>query len=105
MRIVAFCVRVLGVIVLARGLQSRALPQDLQGDDVRGAFLTTRPKTAEKPSSTPTGKPSRRPPRRVTPKPTATPTPDSGEGKTVDKGRAANQRLGLGFTLFMRDSN
>lgn len=79
-----------------------------QDDDVRGAFLTSRPK--EKPASTSTAaKPSRRrtkttvapnkpvkPPEKTTEKPTASVSPS----KPVN-----TPRLGLGLTLFMRDSN
>lgn len=79
-----------------------------QDDDVRGAFLTSRPKV--KPASTGTAaKPSRRrtkttvvsnkpvkPPEKTTEKPTTSEPPS----KPVNA-----PRLGLGLTLFMRDSN
>jgi hypothetical protein len=77
-----------------------------QDDDVRGAFMTTRPKPTGKVtgenSSAP--KPSHRRPKPVVvvknddkkkPAPTPTPTP----------GKLNAARLGLGLTLFMRDSN
>src|SRR5258708_11504453 len=103
MRLAVFGLGFLCVLVLAGGFQSLAL-QAPQDDEVRGAFLTTRPKTAEKSSAT--AKPSRRRPRTTTPKPIATPTPIPDGGKTPDyEGRVSAQRLGLGFTLFMRDSN
>ena len=85
-----------------------------QDEDVRGAFLTTRPKAS------PTGKvsgssskPSRRRPKTVavkasdgskatagaTKKPVQTPTP------VPTSPKVAAQRIGIGLTLFMRDSN
>ena len=84
-----------------------------QDDDVRGAFLTSRPKV--KPASTGTSKPSRRrpkttagpdkpakPPEKTTGKP-VTPEPSS---KVSEPSKPVNSpRLGLGLTLFMRDSN
>ena len=78
-----------------------------QDDDVRGAFMTTRPKPTGKVtgenSSAP--KPSHRRPKPVAvvknddkkkPAPKPTPAPSS----TLN-----SARLGLGLTLFMRDSN
>jgi hypothetical protein len=84
-----------------------------QDDDVRGAFLTSRPK--EKPVSTGTAtKPSRRR-TKTTPgpnKPGKTPekTPvkpnPSGPPTTPEPATPVNApRLGMGLTLFMRDSN
>lgn len=89
---------------------SASVPQD--EDDVRGAFLTSRPK--DKPAGGSTGSRSRR-------RPKATVTNDP--GKTVPEKRTANTsgsasnkssepirpvnspRIGLGMTLFTRDSN
>jgi Domain of unknown function (DUF4384) len=90
---------------------ARATPdanQD-QDQDVRGAFLTTRPQAAEKPARTnATAKPSRRRPRTTTTK-SSNGSTSSGSTTTVtssDKApRAVQQRLGLGLTLFMRDAN
>src|SRR5262245_50739040 len=80
-------------------------------DDVRGAFLTSRPK--EK-SEAPPAKPTRRRPRPAasptprrtdnTPAPTPTPLKSPSPG-TVDPTKVNTARLGLGLTLFMRDSN
>jgi uncharacterized protein DUF4384 len=82
-----------------------------QEEDVRGAFLTTRPKASDKgtkPSATSNSKPSRR-------RPKATTTTSSTSGNVPVKNNAvphsgpiakkATQRIGLGLTLFMRDSN
>jgi len=75
-----------------------------QDEDVRGAFLTTRPKATTKTNNPgPTTKPRRRP------KP-ATPDPNPGpvvkkDDKTDAPAKLNLPRLGLGLTLFMRDSN
>ena len=75
-----------------------------QEEDVRGAFLTTRTKTSGKgKSSGASARPSRR-------RPKITPTkPPAGSGVVVNPKttppRVAAQRIGLGLTLFMRDSN
>ena len=93
------------VIALAGFASMVVLAQ--QDDDVRGAFMTTRPKPTGKVtgenSSAP--RPSHRRPKPVTvvknddkkkPAPKPTPAPSS----TLN-----TARLGLGLTLFMRDSN
>jgi hypothetical protein len=73
-----------------------------QDEDVRGAFLTSRPKaTGRSNSTTPTTKPSRRRPKPTSPVvqkdgPTTTP---------VNPAKVKVPRMGLGLTLFMRDSN
>ncbi len=86
-------------------------PQDQ--DDVRGAFLTSRPKEKTSGGET-TSRPSRR-----RPKPPATsdpgktpdrkpnhPTGPSGSNKPSEPVRPVNvARIGLGMTLFTRDSN
>lgn len=81
-------------------------------DEVRGAFLSTRPK------NTNTSAPSRR--RRTPPRNTNTGAADtSGTSKNTNAGGAiakntnsnksgpqnSSQAIGLGYTLFMRDSN
>jgi hypothetical protein len=80
-----------------------------QEEDVRGAFMTTRPKATGKVSgsssskSTASAKPSHRRPK--------TPPPNSTDTTPVvvkDPGTPAKlnaPRIGLGLTLFMRDSN
>ncbi len=84
-----------------------------EDEDVRGAFLTTRPKANEKPadkgkSAGTSTKPNRRRPKTVVSNPPA-------GGSVATKGgpkttgptppKAIAQRMGLGLTLFMRDSN
>ena len=79
-----------------------ALPAFAQQDeDVRGAFLTTRPKTTDK-GDKPAAKPSHRRPK---PAPGPTPGPVTGGGTTSVTPKKVLPRMGLGLTLFMRDSN
>jgi len=90
-------------------------------DDIRGAFLTTRPKEKPQNSGT-TTRPSRRSPKKpVTPnKPPVNdsnggqsgssrpsgPSKPSGPSTSSGSSKPVNaQRLGLGVTLFMRDSS
>ncbi len=71
-----------------------------QDDDVRGAFMTTRPKasaTRNKPASKVTH-------RRPKPSPSPSPGPAGGRSTTTGPTRKALPRMGLGLTLFMRDS-
>jgi Domain of unknown function (DUF4384) len=104
---------VLGLVCLCGVVIGIAAPAIQEDGDVRGAFLTSRPK--DKPANTggATSKPSRRRPK-TTPGP-AKPdkTPDKTPGKPGPaKPRPSEpvtpvnaRRLGLGVTLFMRDSN
>lgn len=102
-----------GLILMCAAFAVAVPLQD--GDDVRGAFLTSRPK--DKPaSSSSTARPARKRPR-----PAATPSkssdtsvksPDKTTGSssgTTAKTPAARPvnapRLGIGLTLFTRDSN
>jgi hypothetical protein len=72
-----------------------------QDEEVRGAFLTTRPKTS--PKTTPAKRPSRRRPKAAPVEKPVTPTP--GNPAPVTTVNTAKPRIGLGLTLFMRDSN
>jgi len=104
-------VMVLGLVCLCAVVIGIAAPAFQDGDDVRGAFLTSRPK--DKPANTggTTAKPNRRRPK-ASPSPNKPPDKTSG-GKTSkptpspsDTSTPVNaRRLGLGVTLFMRDSN
>ena len=83
-----------------------------EDEDVRGAFLTTRPKANEKPadkgkSAGVNTKPNRRRPKTVVSNPPAGGRVATGGSKTtaVTPPKAIAQRMGLGLTLFMRDSN
>src|SRR5438132_7940944 len=92
--------RILGlaaVIALAWTAQTFSRPQDQ--DDVRGAFLTSREKTASKPANSATAsRPSRRRPKTTATKPPAvneTPTTSgasSGAATTSKDARAPQQR-------------
>lgn len=80
-----------------------AITQD-QGEDVRGAFLTTRPKPAAKTGArSETSRPKRRRPK---PQPTK-PADPSHPGTTAEPDplkKAPLQKLGVGLTLLTRDS-
>ena len=96
--LVAFCFAALGAVT--------AVTQD-QGEDVRGAFLTTRPKPAAKTAkSNVTSRPNRRRPK---PQPTKPPgTSDSGTTSGTPapdtRPKITPQKLGVGLTLLTRDS-
>jgi uncharacterized protein DUF4384 len=81
---------------------ARTLPTWAQQDeDVRGAFLTTRPKASDKSNKPgPNTKPNRR-----RPKPNPVASTDDKKPIAGTPGKARTQRLGLGLTLFKRDSN
>lgn len=97
------------------GISAVPLPQDQE--DVRGAFLTSRPKEKPANTSTTAARPSRRKPKPVVAdNKKVGNTPDSKTIKTEPKKSGTEvkeskpepvntQRLGLGLTLFMRDSN
>ena len=90
------------LIVLGGFIPTLVLGQD---EDVRGAFMTTRPKATGKVSgnnSTST-KPSRRHPKTPAPNPSDT-TPVVGKGPVTPQ-KLNLPRIGLGLTLFLRDSN
>lgn len=91
-----------------------AVPFALQDDDdVRGAFLTSRPK--EKSTTTTTSRPSRRRPKPAIAesKNTTGNTAENKNTKSNDQNARPDnrvtpvnaQRLGLGLTLFMRDAS
>ena len=106
-------VMVLGLVCLCAVAIGIAAPVVQDDDDVRGAFLTSRPKSSNTGGAT--AKPSRRRPKanpgsNNPSKPTdknpgkpgpAKPAPSPSEPATPVNAR----RLGLGVTLFMRDSN
>jgi hypothetical protein len=86
-----------------------------QDDDVRGAFLTSRPKVKPTNTGTTAAKPSRRR-TKTTPGPNKPgKPPDKSPGKPDTSGPSSKPsepatpvnapRLGIGLTLFMRDSN
>src|ERR1044071_21617 len=107
-------VMVFGLVCLCAVVIGIAAPP-VQDDDVRGAFLTSRPKDKTANTGGTPAKPSRRRPKSTTgsnnpnkppdktpvkPGPSK-PGPSPSESSTPVNAR----RLGLGVTLFMRDSN
>ena len=108
-------VMVLGLVCLCAVVIGIAAPVVQDDDDVRGAFLTSRPKTKSSDTGGATARPSRRrpkanpgsnnpnkPPDKTPVKPSPSkPAPSPSEPATPVNAR----RLGLGVTLFMRDSN
>lgn len=99
----------LSLLVAMLAVAPFAGAQDPQQEDVRGAFLTSRPTTVEKSTNT-SSKPVRRRPKTTVAKP-----PENGKaggdattggtGVPGKEPRVSAPRLGLGLTLFMRDSN
>lgn len=85
-----------------------------QDEDVRGAFLTSRPKNKPATSGSAT-KPSRRRPKQTASNPVNAGKPaEKQTGKPISTGPVVSSepskpvnvpRIGLGLTLFMRDSN
>ena len=78
-------------------------------EDVRGAFLTTRPKASSKPKAGPAQKPNRRRPKPTVTKTSNTTSDAPAKVVTTEPaqpaGKTVSSRMGLGLTLFMRDSN
>lgn len=106
-------VMVLGLVCLCAVVIGMAAPT-IQDEDVRGAFLTSRPK--EKPaSSSSANKPSRRRPKQTTSSDKTAKPPEKQTEKPASSGLTAGSsepskpvnvpRIGIGLTLFMRDSN
>ncbi len=77
-----------------------------QDDDVRGAFLTSRPKTADKSSrSNENAKPIRRRPKVADSKSSSSTSSTASVGiKVTVEPKPVAQKMGLGLTLFTRDS-
>lgn len=77
-----------------------------QDEEVRGAFLTTRPKASDKKKAG-TTKPNRRRPKVAAPSSSGKDVVATGAPKTTapTTPKVAVQRMGMGLTLFMRDSN
>jgi hypothetical protein len=98
-------------LICTSALLINAFPLALQ-EDVRGAFLTSRPKEKTANSSA-TSRPSHRRPKPVVPdnKHTSDGSTNTDNKNTSSDNKNAKhvpvnaQRLGLGLTLFMRDAN
>jgi len=100
--LVVFCL--IGAMVAVNA----AIPQD-QEEDVRGAFLTSRPKE-KPPTQTAPAKANRRRPKPTGPASGTggsknTNTPSDSSGDKTDPVVVNKARIGLGLTLFTRDSN
>ena len=109
-------VMVLGLVCLCAVVIGIAAPAIQDQDDVRGAFMTSRPK--DKPANTggsTTAKPSRRRPKSGGTTSSGNKPPDTSSHKpgpskpspspSAPSAPVNARRLGLGVTLFMRDSN
>ena len=102
-------VMVLALVCLCAVVIGVAAPV-VQDEDVRGAFLTSRPKDKPAGSGSAT-KPSRRRPKQTTPNPGTGKQPEKQAVKPGPTGPSEPSkpvnvpRIGLGLTLFMRDSN
>jgi hypothetical protein len=112
MRLSIFSLGLVCLCVVAIGIAAAPIQDQ---DDVRGAFLTTRPKEKTQTSGA-TTRPSRRSPKKsVTPgKPPENDSKAGHSGSSAPSGPSTSsgssrpvnaQRLGLGLTLFMRESN
>ena len=106
-------VMVLALVCLCAVVIGVAAPVT-QDEDVRGAFLTSRPKDKSASSGSAT-RPSRRRPKQTTPNPgntgkssekqTVKPVSPGPTGSSEPSKPVNMPRIGLGLTLFMRDSN
>lgn len=92
---------------------SGVAPSLANQDDVRGAFLVSRPKAQQKSGNTAT-RPNRRKPKAKPPSAETKKTPDPTEGMSGPTTTTKNDqkpapinapRMGIGLTLFMRDSS
>ena len=108
-------VMIFGLVCVYALVIGVAAPVVQDDEDVRGAFLTSRPK-AKVTSSDGAAKPSRRRPRSSGGSNTPIKNPDKTPVKPDNSGKKPSQpsdpatpvnarRIGLGMTLFMRDSN
>src|ERR1044072_8960625 len=108
-------VMVFGIVCVCALVIGVAAPIVQDDDDVRGAFLTSRPKEKTT-SSGVAAKPSRRRPKSSSGSNTPNKPTDKTPGKPENSGKKPNppsdpatpvnaRRIGLGVTLFMRDSN
>jgi hypothetical protein len=108
-------VMVLGLVCLCAVVIGIAAPVVQDDDDVRGAFLTSRPKEKSGNTGGATAKPSRRRPKanpgsnnpnKPTDKTPVKPGPSKPAPSPSESATPVNaRRIGLGVTLFMRDSN
>lgn len=74
-------------------------------ESVRGAFLTTRPKSEQRKSTTAPSRSRKRPKSVATSSTASSATVKTDPSPSAGTPRIREQRIGLGVTLFMRDSN
>jgi hypothetical protein len=93
------------LIAIAAFVPMQVLAQ--QDDDVRGSFMTTRPKASANTNKTgPTTRPSRRRPKTITINVSGSTTTAPASGSITPVATPARtQRMGLGLTMFLRDAN
>lgn len=89
------------LVALAAIVPVQAFAQ--QDEDVRGSFLTTRPTAANSSNKPANTRPNRRRPKPVATGPTVVAKVYTNTGTTTKT--TVGQRMGLGLTLFMRDSH
>ncbi len=95
-------------LAVCAGLDFNTVLAQEETGDVRGAFLTTRPKKSDKPVQR--QKPNRRRPRPIVSTPASAVTPSTTpvtKPKVVESTppKIRTQKIGFGLTLFMRDAN
>lgn len=80
-------------------------PEPAPEEDVRGAFLTSRPKATPKSTKPAATTKNRRRPKPTTPKPVDGTNDGAGTATGSTPIKLNTPRIGMGLTLFMRDSN
>jgi Domain of unknown function (DUF4384) len=98
---------ILGLVVISLACLGAVMGLTQDQEDVRGAFLTTRPKPADKTAKgSEPGRPSRRRPKAQPAKPAGDPTAGTTTGGTTKEtpAKVTTQKLGIGLTLLSRDS-
>ena len=98
-----FMFNLCAVLLLLSGLVFAQTTEQQDEENVRGAFLTSRPK--DKPAqSSPSPGPIRRPPKPRPPGPGPKPSPTPVASVSVGA-KVTLRNIGLGLTLFTRDAN
>ena len=98
---------ILGLVAISLACLGAVTGLTQDQEDVRGAFLTTRPKPAEKTAKgSEPSRPTRRRPKAQPAKPGGDTNPGTTTGGTTKEtpAKVTTQKLGLGLTLLSRDS-
>ena len=98
---------ILGLVVISLVCLGAVTGLTQDQEDVRGAFLTTRPKPADKTAKgSEPGRPTRRRPKAQPAKPAGDTTAATTTGGTTKETptKVTTQKLGIGLTLLSRDS-